>query len=337
MNKSIVKSFLKDKASYISVYLLNSILLIVFFDLTSPKFELFYPMLITSFLLAIVICLEWIKYYKFNCSLEARLKDDFASLSPSSCEHKKVEKILDNIYERYANEINTVKSTYEGKSHFISQWIHKLKTPISVIELILQKEGVEKGISPKALIDIQAENNSLYNSVEQALNILRLEDFQKDYEIKAVDLQASLRKIINERRNSFIYNKVFPVVTVDCEKTFILSDSKWNEIILSQIISNAIKYSADKSCDKKIYFKITKDEKHTILSIRDEGIGIPDYDIKRVFEPFFTGENGRKFRDSTGVGLYICREAANKLGHEITIESILQKGTEVIIKYLSKL
>ena len=337
MNKSVTKSFLKDKALYVITYLLNSFLLIIFFNLSSPKVEVFYPLLIVLFLLSILIAFEWVKYYKFNCSLEQILKDDAASLRPSTCEHKKVVRVLNNLYERNMNDLNTIKSTYNGKAHFIFQWIHKLKTPISVIELIIQKYSSEESISQMALEDIKVENNSLHSSIQQVLNIIRLEDFQKDYEVNAIDLLASLRKVINERKNTFIYNKVFPVVNIDYDKVLVLSDSKWNEVVLSQIISNAIKYSANKEFNKNIYFTITKDEKHTTLSIRDEGSGIPEYDIKRVFEPFFTGENGRKFRDSTGIGLYICKEVANKLGHEIKIKSVPQKGTEVIIKYLSKL
>ena len=105
--------------------------------------------------------------------------------------------------------------------------------------------------------------------------------------------------------------------------------------MLSQIISNAIKYSSDHDKSKNIYFSISKEEKYTVLEIRDEGIGIPEYDIDRVFEPFFTGENGRRIKKSSGIGLYICKLIAEKLGHKIHIKSKVGQGTIVKLRYLS--
>jgi two-component system, OmpR family, sensor histidine kinase YxdK len=338
MNKKIIKEFFVDKLFYISIFLINSFILIIFFNLSNSNSEVFYPMLVSISLLSIFSAIEFLKYYSFNCKLEKfKEKDYAANLKTSNYEQKRVEKVFNLLFERYMNELNNAKDTYNRRSHFISQWIHKLKTPISVIELITQKYGNSKDIPAKAITEIKAENDSLYNSVEQVLNIIRLEAFEKDFEVEAIDLLASLRKVINERKNGFIYNKIFPVVNTQLEKVMVLSDSKWNEVILSQVVSNAIKYSDTKESDKKIYFTIQRSEKYTYLSIKDEGVGIPEYDISRIFDPFFTGENGRKFRDSTGIGLYICKEIAKKLGHDIEVTSAPGSGTEVVIKYLSKL
>jgi two-component system, OmpR family, sensor histidine kinase YxdK len=338
MNKKIVKEFFVDKSSYVSIFLINSFILIIFFNLSNSSSEIVYPMLISISLLGVFIAIEFIKYYSFNYKLEKLKEKDYTiNLKPSNYERKRVEKVYNLLFERYMNELNNAKDTYSRRSHFISQWIHKLKTPISVIELITQKCSNSEDISKKVVAEIKAENDSLYNSVEQVLTIIRLEAFQKDFEVEAIDLLTSLRRVINERKNGFIYNKIFPVINTQIDKALVLSDSKWNEVILSQIVSNAIKYSATKERDKKIYFTICRNEKHTFLSIKDEGVGILEYDINRIFDPFFTGENGRKFRDSTGIGLYICKEIANKLGHDIDIKSVPGSGTEVVIKYLSKL
>jgi len=56
-------------------------------------------------------------------------------------------------------------------------------------------------------------------------------------------------------------------------------------------------------------------------------VGIPETDKRRVFDPFYTGENGRKFRESTGMGLYLTKEAANHLGHRIELESKVREGS----------
>ncbi len=59
----------------------------------------------------------------------------------------------------------------------------------------------------------------------------------------------------------------------------------------------------------------------------DFGVGIPKTDKRRVFDPFYTGENGRKFRESTGMGLYLTKEAALHLGHRIELDSVVGEGT----------
>jgi len=61
--------------------------------------------------------------------------------------------------------------------------------------------------------------------------------------------------------------------------------------------------------------------------VKDFGIGIPDFDQKRIFQPFFTGENGRKYRESTGMGLYLVKEVVNYLGHDIEVDSKVGEGT----------
>ena len=71
-----------------------------------------------------------------------------------------------------------------------------------------------------------------------------------------------------------------------------------------------------------------------MLSIRDEGIGIPASDLKRVTKAFFTGENGRLTGESTGMGLYIASEVCGKLGHPLTIES--EPGTGTMVSVLFK-
>ncbi|TWK32794.1 Sensor histidine kinase WalK [Bacillus licheniformis] len=74
-----------------------------------------------------------------------------------------------------------------------------------------------------------------------------------------------------------------------------------------------------------------------ILEIKDYGIGIPSQDVKRVFEPYYTGENGRRFQESTGIGLYLVKEIAEKLNHDVSIDSEEGKETTVQFSFLTKM
>ena len=114
----------------------------------------------------------------------------------------------------------------------------------------------------------------------------------------------------------------------DLEKK-VYSDSKWIEFILGQIISNSIKYMNKEHKELKIY--CSEGSKYVILNIEDNGAGISEKDISRVFDKGFTGENGRKFGKSTGIGLYLCKKLCKKLGLDITLISEEGKFTRVSI------
>lgn len=103
-------------------------------------------------------------------------------------------------------------------------------------------------------------------------------------------------------------------------------------ILIGQILSNAIKYSSGSR--EKIKVKACKEGNTAILEIADNGVGIPKQDLPRVFKPFFTGENGRDFKESTGMGLYLVYEITKQLGHSVEIHSEVGKGTVVRIKFL---
>ena len=83
-------------------------------------------------------------------------------------------------------------------------------------------------------------------------------------------------------------------------------DDKWLEFIIGQIIINAVKYKKEGDC--LITIRTQKEELKTILSIEDNGIGIRPEELGRIFDKGFTGSNGRQNRQSTGIGLYLCRK-----------------------------
>ncbi|MDZ5034907.1 ATP-binding protein, partial [Clostridium perfringens] len=109
----------------------------------------------------------------------------------------------------------------------------------------------------------------------------------------------------------------------------VYSDSKWIEFIINQIISNSIKYIGNG--ERIIKFYTNKVGENIILYIEDTGIGMSEKDVIKVFEKGYTGENGRRFGKSTGIGLYLCKKLAIKLGLGINLTSELNVGTKVSI------
>ncbi len=318
--------------------MLNTAVMILFFNVApGTRKEVFYPLMLSGFFMIVLLISEWVKYYSFNHSLQRMSCNLNEDLRPITEEQKAINRIMTTAYEIYTSEVSQIKAKNKNKSYFISQWIHNLKTPISVIDLIAQKCRLEDKDPYEAIENITQENKKLNSSLEQVLTIIRLDDFEKDYEPQCIDLVQSIKKLLNDRKKQFIYSGVFPELKCETDEMLVLTDEKWNMHMLEQIISNAIKYSTEEGKTKKIYIDISHNMDNTLLTIRDEGIGIPSYDMDRIFEPFFTGENGRKYRGTTGIGLYVCSEIAKKLGHEIIAKSKLTMGTEFTIKYITKL
>ncbi|MGH4121201.1 sensor histidine kinase [Clostridium sp.] len=340
--KDIVDNFIKDKLLITAVYFINTLLITLFFYLyVDDKVELLYPVLVSIFVYIIYISFDFYRYYRFNTSIKRAMKNVNFDIVVETNEHKVVSEVINSIHTNYINIINEKKEENKVNNKFLSQWVHNMKTPVSVIEIIVQKLMYKEQTDLRLIEEIREENTKLLNGLDQILNMMRLEDFSMDYQPEAVNLYDSLKKVINERKSQFIYNNVFPKVQCVCNAEKILTDTKWNEVMIGQIISNAIKYSRtcneNKEGSKYVYFHIEKQNKYIVLTIKDDGGGIPYYDINRVFEAFFTGENGRKYKQSTGIGLYICKVISEKLGHEILIESEEGNGTLLKIKYLSKL
>jgi signal transduction histidine kinase len=362
MDRKILSGFLKDKAPMIAAFFLNTLLLALFYSLSAGvPVELLYPLAVSSFLFLVLSLIEWVRYSRFNRDLQNCIENASYKLSPSTWEQKAAAEAINGIHKKYLQEIADIRNSNKERQHFLSQWIHNMKAPVSVTDLILRKMKGEEWDSPvwghvsrnpaagsdvpDLLADLGEENKKLDNMLDQVLNLLRLEDFAGDYVPEQVDLAASVKNVINARKSQFIYSNVFPRLEYAGDEMTVLSDRKWNELMIGQIVSNAIKYShsasaaerAPETKNKCILFTIERQCATTFLTIKDEGIGIPSYDLKRIFEPFFTGENGRKSGNATGIGLYIASAVAKKLGHGIRIESDAGKGTSVIISYLSKL
>lgn len=338
MRKKVIKSFFIDHLSFTLVYFAGNFLVGLFYYISCPgSFEIIYPASLSIFVYAIFIIYRYSTYSKFNSSVDKLVKNINYDIKAYTCEEKEFVKLMTENHHNYMEKINALHFESENREHFISQWIHNMKTPISVIDLILQKTQKDEIPKEKALVSIKEENTNLLNKLEQVLNLMRLESFTEDYIPETVDLVSSLRKIINSRRSQFIFNRVFPKLNIEEESILILSDEKWNNAMIEQIVSNAVKYSAADGCTKNVYFTIKRNEDKVLLSIRDEGIGIPKQDVDRIFRPFFTGENGRECNGATGIGLYFCAEVAKKLGTDIEVKSEVGQGTEVILTYLSKL
>ncbi|HDK7174363.1 TPA: sensor histidine kinase [Clostridium botulinum] len=274
------------------------------------------------------MALEFIKYKNYYDEVDSILENlDNKYLLPeiikeaNFIEGGKLNSILKEISRDMHENVKYYKDMQEDYREYIETWVHEIKTPIASTKLIIENNRNE--VTNK--IDFQMDR--IEGFVEQVLYYSRSNNVSKDYIIKQINLDLVVRNVIKRNYRDFIHKKIkLEIKDID---EIVHSDGKWVEFIINQIIVNSIKYSNSKEPMISIYS--TKKANSVMLTIEDNGAGIIDKDINRVFEKGFTGENGRKFSKSTGMGLYLCEKLCSKLGLKIIIVSEVNKGTKVTL------
>lgn len=330
-----MKDFLKDQLAFILFFYSQCIVIIGIAQLSAAIAQapmsagtIVYLFVLPTSCLIVFLLFRYYKFRDFYTSLKHHVGPFEHMGFPDAPNHllTNVKTYHDLQTKLYTEEIEQLEKQKQLEFHFMQQWVHQMKTPVSVLHLIMQKEKLNV---PEAFRhSVQEEVERLQQGLDLALYQSRLQKFDRDFHVQKVALKTIVKEAIQEFKSSFIRNQVFPSLKIN-EAHIVATDLKWFLFVLNQIISNAIKYSKESS--GKITFTAIAKVKTLVLEIRDTGHGIPSQDIQRVFDPFFTGLNGRTFRESTGMGLYLSKEICNALGHELIITSEKDRGTTVTI------
>lgn len=234
---------------------------------------------------------------------------------PQNLEEAAYRELLTELDEDRRTAVSALDARLRESVDYYTMWVHQIKTPISAMRLILQDDESEQGRA------LSAELFRVEQYVELVLSYLRLGGESSDYVIRQVDVDGVLRQAARKYAPLFIRGKV----SLELRETGlkVLSDEKWLQLVVEQVLSNAVKYAPGGH--------VTVWSEGERLFIRDDGVGIAAEDLPRIFERGFTGYNGRMDKRATGIGLYLSREICQKLGHTITVESELGKGTRVTI------
>ena len=232
-----------------------------------------------------------------------------------------IREIIDLKNREKLQETEGLKRNLAEIDDYITKWVHEIKIPLSVCELIAGK--LEEEELDDLAMELIHETERINFLVNQVLHMSRASSYSQDFTVEEVNLGSLVRNVIKNNMNSFIARKIeLELGELDFN---ILTDRKWAYYVIEQIVNNACKY-VDNYGIIKIHGKET-DEK-VILSIWDNGMGIPAKDIGRIFDRGFTGENGRKTARSTGMGLYIAKKIADQLNFDIEVSSQVSRYTE---------
>ena len=341
------KDYIIDRLLYIIFYYISTALVILIMGLDliirgeQPNLgNILYALLISTVILGLSIGFDYYKKRRVYQVLKNKPDDDsfdyiFNIPDNISREHEAFKRILTDNYMYFENTLDEYRRKFKTQVDYKSRWVHQMKTPISVIKLILENEKDREldQITRKSYESIEEELEKLSHGLEMELYSLKINDFEMDFKVEEVDVLEIARSVINENKNAFIVNSIYPKIKSQ-SKQLVKSDGKWLKFIVSQIVSNAIKYTRVKDVENRyLHVYLHREADRTILSIEDNGVGIPRKDVDRVFRPFFSGENGRRYKESTGMGLYLTKEICDRLGHGIGIQSEEGKGTRVNITF----
>lgn len=234
--------------------------------------------------------------------------------------------LLTQVYAEQAKGIAQLQHERKDHQDYILSWIHEVKVPIAGSRLIMENGA---GKPAEVLIDkLEDELGKIDSYVEQALYYSRIDAFSQDYFITEVSLPAIAKDSVKKVAKLFIHKRIRPNLGEVTHS--VSSDSKWLAYIVDQVVANALTYT---NSGGTITFRSEESDAEKRLLIQDTGIGIPPEELGRVFDKGFTGSAGRSHHKSTGLGLYLAKQLALKLGHDLSIVSTLGEGTTVTLHF----
>ena len=318
----ILKSYLKKNIKvYILFVVFIAIFFIMFYLYNLPLEALIYTgsfCFLASLIASISDYANYKESYKKLNFLEENILNDLEDL-PKSLDiridyyHKIIEKLYEEL-EKLTQE-NRQKNT--DMVDYYSMWVHQIKTPIAAMNFLLDNEEVDQKILQQELFKIE-------RYVEMVLTYIRLDSISSDYVITKINLDEVVKDSVKKYATIFINKKI--KLNYVSHETMVISDKKWLSFAFEQILGNSVKYSSAGG-------EITIETCENKLVIEDNGIGIKEEDLPRIFEKGFTGFNGRYEKKSSGLGLYLCKKTLDKLGHHIEISSKVGEGTRIEITF----
>lgn len=253
---------------------------------------------------------------------------------------------VEMLYQRLLENQSIARSESESSAairqsqmrDYYSMWVHQIKTPISAMKLLLEVEREELGqlicddeqsqyLLSDNMDSFEDELFRIEEYVSMALQYQRVSSTENDFVLEKVSVDGVIRDTIKKYAKIMIRRHIGINYSGTGQEVY--TDGKWLAFMLEQILSNAIKYTPQ----GVVTIETAEEKDRFFITIKDTGIGIKAEDLPRVFEKGYTGYNGHADKKATGIGLYLCRQMADKLGHTIRMESEIGKGTKVWIGF----
>lgn len=248
------------------------------------------------------------------------------SLSYSVRQEESTKRKLAQIEEEKAQMAIQIKREKEEIQSYFLTWIHQMKTPITALKMIAE-ETTSSEEEARRLVAIRKELHQIDTYSNMSMSYLKLLETGKDLYISSIQLDRVIRPLIKKYSLFFIHQHL--KLKYEFISDEVISDGQWLSILLEQFLSNAIKYTDSGT------ISISFQKKSACLKITDSGVGISKEDLPRVFERGYAGFNGQLNQKSSGLGLFLAQQIAERLSIRLQIESKVGKGTIVSLYFPS--
>lgn len=245
------------------------------------------------------------------------------SLMLSSFQRAYLTKIEDVFREKDAT-LNDMKVQLQEDTDDLLAWVHEVKAPLTSMNLIITQ--VEDTTIRRKL---EYEWLRLHLLVDQQLHQTRYASIEKDNYMNEITLRTVVYEEIRAMQTWCLGKNIgFDVAEL---QESVMTDGKWLAFIVRQLLSNAIKYSPENT--EILVFTEVDHAGAKLLHIKDKGIGIRSEDLPRIFQKSYTGTAGRESAQSTGMGLYLAHNVAQKLGIRISVKSKVGEGSIFTLRF----
>lgn len=313
--------------------------------------NLIYAYILGLFALLVYLIVEYVLRRSFYIETLTRLQnpislpDVFTMSGAGTPEQRLFIQLLQVYHGEYMRQLDALTEQQRIHEVFSTQFAHQMKTPITVIQLLEQEMRALYATSPDildCLDSLSEERLRIETTVGIMLNTTRLGSFSVDTRMQDIELTELVREVMNEHKSQWIRRSIYPKIESDFTSVYVKSDRKWLLFIIDQIARNALQYGCkvdlneDSTTEPSTFLiRVSVQTNRVEVSFVDHGIGIPARDIDHIFEPFYTGSNGRSHSRATGMGLYLVKEVADRLGHTIHVDSVEGCGTTVKLTVFS--
>lgn len=323
--------FIADKAVNITINIITWCVIWNFLALFRIKSGQIFMIGFVYFLSGLInILWEYFRRYRFynsmisDCdNLEKKYLLSSMTESPDFYEGQLFYEILCETNKSMCDNIAEYRKSSEEFQEYIELWVHEIKLPVASLLLMCHNNPDIDGKYNEQLRRID-------DYIENVMYYVRSENVRKDYIIKEVSLKRTFSKTALKNREELQQRNV--AIKTENLDVSVMTDGKWLEYIMGQIIANSMKYFSPERPPEINIYAVSYDNA-TTLHIRDNGIGIPSSDLPYIFEKSYTGTNGRTHSKSTGMGLYIIKNLCDSLGHDIKAESVQGEFTDISISF----
>lgn len=269
---------------------------------------------------------------KYRHHLEELIETRTAEINRINKDLQKEVKEKNDAHRLLKEALEKEKELSDLRSRFISTASHEFRTPLTSILMstgLIQRyyKNWDQGKTDEHFERVIHSVKSLTNIIDEVITLNRADSGKLKLSPQKTDLEDLCKRKIDEIENA-THNKCEIKLSYECTNKYYILDPKQIDVILQNLLSNAVKYSPE-GIDIKV--KATEEEAKIILMVTDAGIGIPEEDLPKLFEPFHRARNADDFQGS-GLGLSIVKNAIKLHGGEIKVVSELGKGTKFTVQ-----